>query len=102
MHDDQNSEVTTDSDRRTLHEQSCTGQGLVHAQAEGICKVTRCHEGIPCSPNCIAHGNQWTDGNINQGMHMHRSQSIQKFLFTNKREFVSKKERAKLYSLTRA
>jgi len=67
-------------------------QELVHAQAEeGICKVTPCHDGIPCGetstrdanalyvPQILLHleisGLTVTD--IEQGKHMLTSQSVQ-------------------------
>jgi len=67
-------------------------QELVHTQTEeGICKVTPCHDGIPCGetstrdanalyvPQILLHleisGLTVTD--MEQGKHMHTSQSVQ-------------------------
>lgn len=66
-------------------------QELVHAQAEEgnmqsntlpwwhpmwWNKYKRC-KCVVCSPNSVAPGNQWTDNYIEQGKHMHTSQSVQ-------------------------
>jgi len=67
-------------------------QELVHTQAEeGICKVTTCHDGIPCGETSTRDANALyvpqilllleisglTVTDMEQGKHMHTSQSVQ-------------------------